>query len=282
MRHSDAYTTTPHSTAGATLTGTRTWRWRASTCHRDPAYPSLADRCGWGGRSPPTACALYPSPCTIPREALSLLLTCRQTYREVAPVLYGANTLHISTGALVLYTERLVPAARAREIRRLVYRLSEESAWTHAREELGIEPGPEAYRVLLGRVPEAFPGLRGLEVVVIGLLHIGVEGVSIEGAVMRGCVLEGMDGVVRRFGGELRECVLVLGAVAYDRLMEEERVVAERVEMHEGRWLQFWRPVRVVLEGGMVVETGYWVRRVFEGTIDAEMDLQLEALSLAI
>ncbi len=197
-------------------------------------------------------------------------------------MLYGANTLHVSTGALVLYTERLIPAARAREVRRLVYRLTEESAWTHAREELGIEAGPEAYRVLLGRVPEAFPGLRGLEVVVVGLLHVGVEGVSVEGAVMRGCVLEGMDGVVRRFEGELRECVLVLGAVAYDRLMGEERVAAERVEVVEGRWVQFWRPVRVALEEGGVVETGYWVKRVTEGTTDAEMDLQLEALSLAM
>ena len=94
--------------------------------------------------------------------------------------------------------------------------------------------------------------------------------------------MEGMDGVVRRFGGGLRECVLVLGAVAYDRLMEEERAAAESVEMSEGRREQFWRPVRVVTQGGGVVETGYWVRRVYEGTGNAEMDLQLEALSLAI
>ncbi len=277
MRYTAVHTTTPHSTAGATISSAgRTWRWRASTCHRRPSSHPLADRCAWGGRSPPTACYLFSSPCQIPREALGLLLSCRQAYREVCPVLYGHNTFHISTGALVLYTHRLLPVERAAMVRRLVFRVIDRSAWEYAAEHLGIEPGMGAYRALIGRVPDAFPGLRAVEVVVTGLLRVQtVSGVAVETGEMRACVLEAMDGVVRAYEGRLgREAVLALGAAAFDRFMAGERDEAEEVvEEENGMWMQFWRPV--------TDEMGYWVRRVADESAD-ELDLQLQALEASL
>jgi hypothetical protein len=54
---------------------------------------------------------------------------------------------------------------------------------------------------------------------------------------------------------------------------------AERVELREGMWLQFWRPVRVARGEGMVVETGYWVRRVFPDERAGPLDSIEAALS---
>ncbi|KAK3295357.1 uncharacterized protein B0H64DRAFT_144795 [Chaetomium fimeti] len=267
MRYTAAETSTPHSTAGASLHSARRWHWRASTCHRHPAAQPLADRCGWGG-PPPTACHLFPdTSCGVGAEVLGLLCACRLAYREVVDVLYAGNRFHVGTGSVVLYTPRLLPAERTGAVRRLVYRVTEESVWDYAEDHLGIEPGLPAYRVLLGRLPRAFPALVGLMVLVEGALERGHvhwgrgERAPLDPGAVRECLLEAMDGVVRDFGAQLGECVLAMGHAAFDRVMGEESARAEKVEVNQGMWLQFWRPVGPSRRRGRL-DAGYWVRRV--------------------
>jgi hypothetical protein len=268
MRYTAAETSTPHSTRGASLEPGRRWRWRASTCHRHPDAQPISDRCGWGG-PPPTACRLFDTPCAIGREVLGLLLCCRLAYREVVEVLYAENTFHVSTGALVLYTDRLLPRERAGAVASLVYQVTEESVWDYAAEHLGIESGLPAYKALLARVPVAFPSLARLMVVVQGQLsrrrvRTGGEFVALEGDDIKTCLLSSMDAVVRGFRRPLVECTLAMGHAAFERMMDEERADAETVESQQAMWLQFWRPVSVsVAPGGKALDnTGYWVRRV--------------------
>lgn len=266
MRYTAAETTTPHSTRGASIDPDRRWRWRASTCHRHPDAQPLADRCGWGG-PPPTACGLFDTPCGIGREALGLLLCCRLAYREAVAVLYAENTFHISTGALILLTDWLLPPARSAAVASLVYTLTEETAWLYAADHLGMVPGPPAYEALLSRIPAAFPSLRTLLVVVQGSLNWGRFWRARVGSHppsrdrIKNCLLSSMDSAVAGFSKPLVEGVLAMGYPAFDRLMEEERANAVKVESREGKWLQFWRPLDVshADEG---IHTGYWVRRV--------------------
>lgn len=286
LRYTAAHTPAPHSTATASLLPSRAWRWSASHCHRHPLSPSALSDCCTTGGAPPTACALYDKPCGIGREVLSLLRACRAAYREAAAVLYATNTFHVGSGALLLYTPRLLPAERAGAVRRAVVSVTEANVWDYAQEHLGIEGGLAAYAALIGRVRLAFPGLVGLEVVVKGALARGRVGGergelgALDGGEVRGCLLGAMDGVVAGYGGRLGEdCVLTMGVEAFDRVMEGELAGAERVELREGVWLQFWRPVRVARGEGTVVETGYWVRRVFPDERAGPLDSIEAALS---
>ena len=302
MRYTAAETTTPHSTQGASLSPHgRRWQWHASTCHRHPAAQPLVDRCTWGG-GPPTACHLYSSYssspaggsttaendtwCGVGPEVLGLLLSCRLAYRECVGLVYGENVLHIGTGALVLHTDRLLPPSRAADVRKLVLRVTEKSVWDYADEHLGIRPaGLHAYRVLLGRLPLAFPRVRSLMVVVHGSLEWGQvhwgrgERDPLDPVAVRDCLLEAMDAVVRGFGGGLGECILAMGHTAFDRVMDGEKTSADKVEEGEGMWLQFWRPVTVtrMKEGdpSPVVDTGYWIRRVSPWEVDDPVLMQL-------
>ncbi|KAK3905976.1 hypothetical protein C8A05DRAFT_30213 [Staphylotrichum tortipilum] len=241
--------TTPHSLRGATLACPPAWRWRSSTCHRRPTSHALAHR------------------------ALALLRCCRLADREVHPVLYGANTLHVETGAVVLHTAALLPAAGL---------VTEESMWECAGH-VGMESGPGAFWVLVGRLPEAFPGLVALEVLVGGLFRAHQGGLNEQPLRSRRWVLDAMDGVVRGFGGRLgEEGVVAMAGPVFDKLIGRDLERARRVEAREGMWVQFWRPVSVAV-GEETVETGYWVRRVAEETAQAEwMDSQLEALASSI
>ncbi|KAL2261061.1 hypothetical protein VTK26DRAFT_4749 [Humicola hyalothermophila] len=282
MRYTAAETSTPHSTAGASLFPYRRWLWRGSTCHRHPDAHPISDRCGWGG-PPPTACRLFDSPCGIGREVMGLMLCCRLAYREVVDVLYRENTLHVSTGSIVLYTESLMPPERAGAVTSLIYRVTEESVWDYAHEHLGIVGGLPAYKTLIGRVPIAFPGLMKLEVIVQGSLETGRASwrdylVPLDAEAVKDCLLSAMDAAVARFGRPLAGCVLAMRHTAFDRVMEGERAAAERVGSRPGAWLQFWRPV-IVGWGDRSVETGYWVRRVSpDQRTGAELDLSYNTL----
>jgi len=111
-----------------------------------------------------------------------------------------------------------------------------------------------------------------------GLVHGGRgERELLDPAAVRGCLLGAMDEVVRGFGGGLGECVLAMGATAFDRIMEEEMAAAGRVESKEGVWLQFWRPVEVIARDDKdgALDTGYWVRRVSPETDSDPMGLSL-------
>ncbi|KAK4156062.1 hypothetical protein C8A00DRAFT_31112 [Chaetomidium leptoderma] len=284
LRYTAVETTTPHSTHGASFDVCRRWRWRASNCHRHPDAPPIADRCGWGG-PPPTACILFngtsSSSCAVGPEVLALLRSCRLAYREAIEVLYADNTFHVCTGALLLYTPRLLPPA-ARAVTSLIFQVTEESVWMYADEHLGIEKGLPAYEVLLRRLPVAFPSLVRLLVVVQGSLWRGRPGGGAELSpvyrdAVKDCLLSSMDGAVAGFRRPLVDCVLAMRESAFDRVMVEERAAAEKVELREGMWVQFWRAVSVV-RGDQALDTGYWVR----GVAPEESELVLGASALAL
>ncbi|KXX76911.1 hypothetical protein MMYC01_207517 [Madurella mycetomatis] len=265
VRYTALETSTPHSTRGASFEPADCWRWRASTCHRHPDAQPILDRCGWGGL-PPTACSLFDTPCVIGKEVLGLLLCCRLAYCEAVEVLYAENTFHITTGALVLYTDRLLPPERSGAVTSLIYQVTQGSTWDYATSQLKITPGLPAYEALLLRIPKAFPSLVRLLVVIQapldrkqvweGFGHNPPNRDSI-----KDCLLSSMDTVVGGFGKPLVEYVLAMGQRAFDRLMKKERADAEIVESREDIWLQFWRPLSIA-GGDKALNTGYWVRGV--------------------
>ncbi|KAK4122004.1 hypothetical protein N657DRAFT_647522 [Parathielavia appendiculata] len=264
MRYTAVETTTPHSTRGASFETRRRWRWRASICHRHPDAQPISDRCGWGG-PPPTACRLFGTPCAVAREVLGLLLSCRLAYREAVGVLYGENTFHVATGALLLYTDRLLPPERAAAVTSLIVQVTEESVYDYAAEHLGIEPGLRAYEALLLRLPRAFPSLARLLVVIQGSLERGRAGMNgwlspLDRDAMRDCLLSSMDAAVGGFRKPLVEGVLAMRYTAFDRLMEGKKDAA-KTECREGVWLQMWRAVTVTRKEE-TLDTGYWIRRV--------------------
>ncbi|KAK3368796.1 hypothetical protein B0H63DRAFT_489187 [Podospora didyma] len=285
MRYSAATAARPHTTVGAFL-HTRRWRWRVSTCHRDPSAQAAYDRCGEGG-PPPTACALHDTPCTIGPDPLNMMLSCRRLYREVSAFLYGENTFHITTGVMILYTDRLLAPSLAAQIRSLVYGLSSQSVETYAREHLAIEPGWSAYRAILGAIPKAFPGLIKLELVALaagradvswrypdapawdrGGEHSEIHGVD----GLKRALFRPMDDLVRAYRGQLRECAFVMEQVVFNSLVLND--LTEPTARTESRsdWVQFWRRLDSVAcdlgENNVTAEEeeGYWVRRIVSRT----------------
>jgi hypothetical protein len=270
MRYTSVETTTPHSTKGAVFATQRRWRWRASTCHREPGAPVSNDTCGWGG-PPPTACDKHDTPCGVGAEVLGLLLCCRLGYREAVEVLYGENTFHISTGALLLYTDRLLPVERSSSITSLIYYLTPESMWYYARTHLGLEPGNAAISALLSRIPIAFPSLKRLQVVLPSGMSMAVllEGERIRGIpvaphdndCLRPHILSHIDNLVGAFRHTLEECsvIVMIDEETFDYVAAGDDQIAETVESPTGARAQYWRRIPDADRDG-AVNTGYWVR----------------------
>lgn len=213
-------------------------------------------------------------------------------------MLYAENTFHVSTGAVLLFTERLLARERTAAVRSLVFNARVESLTEYAAEHLGLEePGWPAYEVLVGRIPVAFPSLRRLTVVFPcragrGLLKV-VEGEGEGGGdVMRRRITAPMDGVVAAFGSSLEECLLIVDGTAFDAHFRgdghdiQEQGQGERLMNSPGDRVTdnarcMWRSVSDVVgeednvsvsevgnvkgvgEGGLA-GTGYWVRGASE------------------
>lgn len=225
----------------------------------------MFDRCGWGGPFP-TACYKFDTSCCVGKEVMGLLLSCRMMYREAVQVLYAENTFHITTGALLLYTNRLLPQERSGAITRLIYRVTAESMLTYAEEHLGLEPGVPAYTALLTRIPEAFPALKNLQIVIDaavvrsvwpGLGNLDIPLPEETRSAMTEMLLKPVDLVVQLYQEQLKECVIVLDHMAFDHMLADHSAVAERPESVDGQYLQFWRPIS---EEDGPANTGYWVR----------------------
>lgn len=229
-----------------------------------------------------------------------MLLSCRLAYREVIHVLYAENTFHCSTGALLLYTERLLPRERTAAITSFVYHARAESLDEYAAEHLGLEkPGWSAYEVLLGRIPVAFPSLRRLTVIFpcragIGLLKVDEEedgdvvGLNVAGGghdAMRERITAPMDAIVAAFGPLLEVCFLLVDETAFDAHFGRSADDTQDQDQGQMNYLQGWwgegsRPPKTrckwrrlgdddsevgnaigVGEEG-VPGTGYWIRGV--------------------
>ncbi|KAL1841848.1 hypothetical protein VTJ49DRAFT_6525 [Mycothermus thermophilus] len=286
LRYTAALTAprTPHSTRGASLSPEgRQWAWRASRCHRHPDALPISDRCVWGG-PPPTACAWYVErgvapECFIGPEVLGLLRSCRRAYREALPVLYGENTFHVGSGAVVLFAERLLSPAGRACVTRLVLTVSEETVWMYAEEHLGVKPGLGVYELVVGKVPAAFPGLQRLMVVAYGPLfrrefvQLGGHDLHVpvvqgdedaKRGVVRDALFAAMNAAVAGFARPLVHAMLVVRLDAFDRLMLDEMPGAAGAEVREGQWRQFWRPLGEDRSDGARESRGYWVRGVDE------------------
>ncbi|KAK4221480.1 hypothetical protein QBC38DRAFT_126015 [Podospora fimiseda] len=288
MRYSATESSIPHSTKGAIFGVDRIWRWRASTCHRHPQAFSLQDRCTWGGAHP-TACSEYGTPCGVGKEMMGMLLSCRLGYREVVQVIYAENTFHVTAGAVVLYNQELMPVERSREVRKLIYKCTVETVWDYAVEHLRVKRGVHAYRALMGGLARNFPGLRELEVVLMGdaaLRIVRGQGVAVTPSEVvrdvKEVLLGPVDEMVRGFGQKV-DCVLVMseGSGEGGNLKEEFAEGAERSEGVEGKWIQFWRGVE-----GSKVNEGYWIRflslveqRWYVPIVTAQFDEQLAQLT---
>lgn len=280
MRYTAWETSTPHSTKGVVPSSTRRWRWRASTCHRHPEAQVTSDRCGWGG-PPPTACDEHDTPCGIGNEALTLLLACRLTYREAVQVLYAENTFHINTGALILFTDRLLPPSRSRAIASLIYHVTQESVLTYSKEHLGVEPGVPAYEALISRIPAAFPGLKSLQIVIAnprlvdGMFRTAQHeplGAGHDRILPIDTFLVPVDTIVSAYAGQLKECVVILDP-RVSHMLPSPTGMSSEGETVEGRYTQFWRSVPATETDG-AGECGYWLRRV---SLDKGAEGPLEA-----
>ncbi|KAK3392209.1 hypothetical protein B0T20DRAFT_50176 [Sordaria brevicollis] len=288
----------PHTTEGAYFHDER-WAWRASTCHRDPSIHAAFDRCGLGG-PPPTACHLHPdTTCGIGAEVLGLLLTCRQVYREAVQVLYARNTFYITTGSLILYTNRLLVPETAVMITSLVFTITTNTCVIFAREQLGLKPGWDAYAALLRRIPGAFPGLKKLSVIALTARRAMLEWRwptnnnifdvveappedRVVNEEVKKKLLGYMDEAVLAYGGgQLRECEIVFEKDVFDKYMGGDFAEAERREGEDGTdFKRYWRQLPVMEKDWDLDEVekdrcGYWVQRVpklFEVWFDMTVD----------
>ncbi|KAK3320591.1 hypothetical protein B0T19DRAFT_444424 [Cercophora scortea] len=268
MRYTQATPLSPHTTLGAYL-HERRWQWRVSTCHRRPDSDPAHDRCDFSG-SWPTACEMHSTPCPLGPEPLALMLACRQLYREVGPLLYGINTFHIVTGSVLLYAPRLLRPSWTAQVTSLIFAATAESIEDYAREHLRIEPGWPAYVRLLEALPRAFPGLRSLEVIALAtqrllfLRYPEAPGGFNPLWVLGGALLGPMDGLVRGYGGQLRECSFALEWAVFERLVESMGVEEGKItgDFRGVRELsrRFWRGLEG--EGEGEVKMGYWIRGV--------------------
>ncbi len=216
------------------------------------------------------------------RQFRGWLLSCRQAYVEGLGAVFRANRVLVSTGALVLHTPRLLRSECSAGVRDVVLRLSHASLVRHARDHLGLDPGLPAYRALVGRIPDAFPGLTRLELIVetdgqppssSWWWHDTDE---TDDRVQPAQLLLGpVDAVVAAFDGRLDECQLVVADWLYhgpllSRDVDVDVDVAAAVRVETGLSVErYWRP----LPGGparLRPRLGYWVKTVPPGR---EVDL---------
>lgn len=279
MRYTAVDTSTPHSTAGAVLHDSTRWQWRASSCHRHPDINAVADRCGWGG-PPPTRCDMFDTPCGIGKGTMEFMLSCRLAYREGVVALYGDNTFHIGTGALIMHGRRLIVPARLETVMSLIFHVRTETIEQYATEHLGLPRGWNAYNLLIGMLPFTFPSLRRLEIVVAGMwTTFGNPSGEVlypvqDQPVGKMAFFQPVDSIVLRYGQQLKECILVYQSYIFEEfLLDEERLLSspesggalaagQRTECGKD-WVQYWRRCDAGTDRATSTQApGYWIRKV--------------------
>ncbi|KAM3497347.1 hypothetical protein MY10362_009299 [Beauveria mimosiformis] len=206
-------------------------RRRRRRCSRRPALPAPLfvidrDRCFTGG-----------APCTFPEHglascrigALGWLLACRQAHAEGVAVLYRYNTFRLNESFALENAPRILPPAHVPAITQLSLSL------TMGRPRVASDriayPRPhdavEHLPALLARLPDTFPGLRRLHLVLAGeiwpetqlsaycapcpVLHASVEALLVR-----------FDGLVRRWPA-LRLCEVAFDSSVYFPWLQIER-----------------------------------------------------------
>ncbi|KAH8901230.1 hypothetical protein GQ53DRAFT_835114 [Thozetella sp. PMI_491] len=261
----------PHSIDTLDLRAERTWTWGVSVCHRDPRADTSWDHCGTGDY--PTVCTGNPLDCRV--GAWGWLLSCQQAYVEGSEVLFTTNRFYTSSGVIVLHAPRIITHAHTNMIMHLSLTVQEGSIMDHARAHLRLQPGWPAYRALVSAIPDSFPGLKRLDLVVPGRWRGALwQDHSLDGTVTSprwedpdtvARFLEPVDKLMRAFRGQLEECQFVMERQTFDSLMTDQILTASRVEsgpfMEHLTWERYWRSANLPNEA-MPKDLGYWLKRV--------------------
>ncbi|OAA36394.1 hypothetical protein BBO_08271 [Beauveria brongniartii RCEF 3172] len=200
------------------------WKPTAHPCHRSCFVDR--DRCFTGG-----------APCTFPEHglascrigALGWLLACRQAHAEGVAVLYRYNTFRLNESFALENAPRILPPAHVPAITQLSLSLtmgrsrvaSDRIAYPRPRDAVEHLPA------LLARLPDTFPGLRHLHLVLAGeiwpetqlsaycapcpVLHASVEALLVR-----------FEGLVRRWPA-LRLCEVAFDSSVYFPWLQIER-----------------------------------------------------------
>ncbi|KAJ6789898.1 hypothetical protein PWT90_03412 [Aphanocladium album] len=270
------------------------WHWHGSICHRNPPGAAYADSSGHSvqpcqdqcrnGITPDDACKLWPGvgadKCRI--GAMGWLQSCRQAYLEGIDILYGTNTIHTASKALILDADRLLLPQRLAAITSL------EVLWDFGSHPPWADSFPGKSRELMetfdNMLRAVLSSFRGLKTLYISAQWTGREpvmaydtrrrlggggGPGSDGIVER-MLMQRIDRMVRQMPARVTEFTFAIPSSIY---MEQCQTAAasgggQMVEhISDGaRYERFWRPV----DRG-AAHAGYWVRL---GQRDLKLDTQ--------
>ncbi|TQW00918.1 hypothetical protein V2A60_001951 [Cordyceps javanica] len=252
----------------------QTWLWHGSVCHRNPpgtdsnsghtAQP-CQDQCR-SGITPDDACKLWPgaSPDKCRIGAMGWLRSCRQAYLEGINILYGTNTIHTASKALILDADRLLLPQRVAAITSLevLWDFGSHPPWADSFPSKTAEL-MRAFESMLRAVRSTFGGLKTLYISVqwTGQDSFGVHSRMAVGGydgVVEGMLMRRVDGMVRQLPARVADFAFAIPSSIYGEQCQIARETPGRMVEHvsEGaRHERFWRPV----DGG-IAHAGYWVR----------------------
>ncbi|OAA59922.1 hypothetical protein ISF_05933 [Cordyceps fumosorosea ARSEF 2679] len=256
-------------------TARQTWFWHGSVCHRNPpgteddggrhSVQPCQDLCR-SGITPDDTCSQWPgvSPEKCRIGAMGWLRSCRQAYLEGIDILYGTNTIHTASKALILDADRLLLPQRLAAITSLqvLWDFGSRPPWAEsfpskAKELIGV------FEAMLRAVLSSF---RGLKTLYISVQWTGREpqvtgpwwpGNGPDDAVER-LLMRRVDAMVRQLPARVADFALAVPSSIYVEQCQVARETPGRTVEHVSdgaRYERFWRPV----EKGNA-HAGYWVR----------------------
>ncbi|ATY63714.1 hypothetical protein A9K55_008046 [Cordyceps militaris] len=255
-------------------TARQAWLWHGSVCHRNPpgTDPSnghtvqpCQDQCR-SGITPDNTCNLWPGigpdKCRI--GAMGWLLSCRQAYLEGIDILYGTNTIHTASKALILNADRLLLPQRVAAITSL------EVLWDFGPYPPWADSFPSKTKELLGAFEDmlraVLSSFRGLKVLYISVQWTGRDPLVVDpGKVGSGSediveqlLMRRVDALVRQLPARVADFAFAVPSSIYAEQCQIARETPGRTVEHVSdgaTYERFWRPV-----GKSIAHAGYWVR----------------------
>ncbi|OAA76810.1 hypothetical protein LEL_06494 [Akanthomyces lecanii RCEF 1005] len=250
------------------------WQWHGSVCHRNPPGTAVndghsvqpcQDQCR-SGITPDDACKQWPgvAPDKCRIGALGWLQSCRQAYFEGIDILYGTNTIHTASKALILDIDRLLLPQRVAAITSL------EVLWDFGSHPPWADSFPSKTRELMQEFEDMLRAIlssfRGLKTLYISAQWTGRDpviaysrqmGGGSEDAVER-LLMRRVDGLVRMLPARVTDFAFAVPSSIYVEQCNVARETPGRTVEHVSdgaRYERCWRPV----DRG-VAHAGYWVR----------------------
>ncbi|KAM3496988.1 hypothetical protein MY10362_009642 [Beauveria mimosiformis] len=256
-------------------TARQAWLWYGSVCHRNPPGMDLnghkvqpcQDQCR-SGVTPDNACGIWPGvgpeKCQI--GAMGWLQSCRQAYLEGIDILYGTNTIHTASKAVILDSNRLLLPQRVAAITSL------EVLWDFGSHPPWADSFPsktrelmETFEAMLWAVLSSFRGLKtlyisaqwtGRDSFVAFPRQLGAGGGLDDPA--ESMLMRRVDAMVRQLPARVTDFALAIPSSIYAQQCQAARETTGRTVEHVSdgaRHERFWRPV-----DKSVAHAGYWVR----------------------